>query len=783
MATVEQNLQAIKNAVYGKDVRVAIHDSIEAINNKVNLDSESVRINTAYKAINDNSYAIPLELDGKYIDITDGTIKNDSSWAVSEYISLDDISSNGWITYLVTTNDTSTKYCGVYDADQQYVGSLAFNHGNLKILTDRLESLINFIDNKNIQDVAYLRLSFEKSKWNNIRLYSVKEVLDMIGKVLNTNMSNAKQIGIIKEITYIDKNLQHISTYAQLKIDEDVKKKHTYRFITTIIPLTNKEDSDLYLKADFWYNKTNVHININSINEIYSKTANSLLFDITIPEDYAYPTIDVWTYRKITNNGDYEDHLNENFIYVLTMEDITNNIFNDVKIVKSNNLMASSNIEISDYLHDGTWVDNNSGRLYPFNTYCSFAYIPCYGRRHILIDATRMVNEEEYTQFIYNTFYDKDYKFIKGFSFYAEEQNYIDIPENAYYISISFPKKYQSLISIDTYLENEDRNIFINQKYLDRTALRRNYVYSGNVGYSNYQSNKVAGFLFFADSHGQMLVLNKIVSYAKQYSQSIDDVICGGDIVGTRYSDGIDYWHNVPGSEKILLIPGNHDHYGSPSIDAVYEMELAPFIENWDGVIHSGTNTYWYKDYTDSKLRVIGVDVMNWEGTTQYPPNVMEAQRQWFISVLNDAKSKGYSVLGVQHYNVTQDGYEKMDCNFSPYNAVNTGVAQAAFTNEVRNFINNGGEFVGWLTGHLHIDCFFKDTKSSQKFYSVASAIRDEAWGDQARTDVAFNLVFVDTSAKVIKFIRPNSQNIDVFLRPRNAITINYLTGEIISQW
>lgn len=36
MATVEQNLQAIKNAVYGKDVRVAIHDSIESMNNKLN---------------------------------------------------------------------------------------------------------------------------------------------------------------------------------------------------------------------------------------------------------------------------------------------------------------------------------------------------------------------------------------------------------------------------------------------------------------------------------------------------------------------------------------------------------------------------------------------------------------------------------------------------------------------------------------------------------------------------------------------------------------------------
>lgn len=231
-------------------------------------------------------------------------------------------------------------------------------------------------------------------------------------------------------------------------------------------------------------------------------------------------------------------------------------------------------------------------------------------------------------------------------------------------------------------------------------------------------------FLHFSDLHGCCENLERIVEFYGAYSDYIADAIHTGDAVA-GYWDDPNPWTKVKGAEKIINIIGNHDcwkshkvwaesdiPYDAPAEDA-YKVFIAPFVKNWGVIQPSGVNDrnsenwcacYYYKDYDKSKVRLIMLDCMHDRDSG--------AQMRWFEDILQDALEKGLTVVCAEHY-FAQKGLQSVDSGFSTnpvmYGCNNPEKPQIEclrdiFFTAVDNFMDKGGRFVCWLSGHDHED-------------------------------------------------------------------------------
>lgn len=296
-------------------------------------------------------------------------------------------------------------------------------------------------------------------------------------------------------------------------------------------------------------------------------------------------------------------------------------------------------------------------------------------------------------------------------------------------------------------------------------------------------------FAHFSDVHGASTSVQRVLELANSVS-GIDDIICTGDIVRDHFSDGLGFWNVIEGSEKILTVIGNHDVVIDSSdwnnlISQAqrYETFIAPYASNW-GAITTENKSYYYKDYADGKLRLIVLDCMlkNTDATEQ---------NTWLANVLSSAKSSGYSVVIAEHYPVSNA--RKIDCTFTneirdiqSYDVLDTSYQQT-----VQAFMDNGGDFVCYLAGHVHNDrILYNADYPKQIFIMVDTAdygINAEYYSDTARqygekSQDLFNLVSIDTYAKLIKIIRIGADK-DCLMRRKKILTLNYSNQSVIANY
>lgn len=295
--------------------------------------------------------------------------------------------------------------------------------------------------------------------------------------------------------------------------------------------------------------------------------------------------------------------------------------------------------------------------------------------------------------------------------------------------------------------------------------------------------------LHFSDIHQSTTALRRLVEFFTAYSSYLDDAICTGDMVGERYNDGMTWWDSVPGSENILQVIGNHDALNDPvgfdwsdlvSEADAYHQYIEPYVSNW-GVTYTVGNTYYYKDYAAKNVRLIVLDCML-KGTDK------SAQLTWLASTLDGARLAGYSVVIAVHFRPYNSS--RISCNFSNFDmGANYETLDNDYAAEVQTFINNGGEFICYIAGHMHTDMFIiNDSYPTQYCICIdaANPYQSNSYGDMQRTigersqDLA-NIVVLDTASKAVKIIRIGS-NIDHYVRPRNCLAFKYLTGEIITE-
>lgn len=298
--------------------------------------------------------------------------------------------------------------------------------------------------------------------------------------------------------------------------------------------------------------------------------------------------------------------------------------------------------------------------------------------------------------------------------------------------------------------------------------------------------------LHFSDLHKDTDALTRIVNDAKRFGTSIDGMICTGDIVSNTYEQISSWWES-----NVMICIGNHDTASytqgvgydwtalSMANRSAYYIE--PFESGWE-ITHTAGKSYYYKDYADQKVRLIVMDVM------LYNDNGSDATEQtaWLFDLLASAITNSLHVLIAIH--APHGGATAKDCSFSRYGQTamptNTDCnTPQAVIDAVAGAITNGLNFIGYLVGHTHQDNIWDaENDGTQMMYCITCACVNQKpqWknSDQHRSDIedAYNLVTVDTANTLVKIVRCGGANVDDHMRTRQAICINYSTGEIVGE-
>ena len=300
------------------------------------------------------------------------------------------------------------------------------------------------------------------------------------------------------------------------------------------------------------------------------------------------------------------------------------------------------------------------------------------------------------------------------------------------------------------------------------------------------EEDKPLVLLHFSDIHADIRSLRRTIEFYNAYKNYIDDIICTGDLVATRWNDGFSWWGDFTGSEKILLAIGNHDTLTASSgfdwtqqaTEAdTYTRYFAPYIANWNCEYTEG-KTYYYKDYEAKNVRLIVLNCMLKDSDAT-------AQLSWLETTLAGAKTAGYTVVIANHYSPFS---KKVACNFTSLDKTYGAELGSDYVSAVNSFITGGGKFACYIAGHTHYDGIVQNSDDNQFCVIVDAASVEQAnqYSDTQRTNFTKsqdleNLVCVDTSSQAVKVIRVGA-DMDHYLRSKKQITLKYPTNTIIAE-
>ena len=294
----------------------------------------------------------------------------------------------------------------------------------------------------------------------------------------------------------------------------------------------------------------------------------------------------------------------------------------------------------------------------------------------------------------------------------------------------------------------------------------------------------------FSDIHGDSINLKRILEFYNNYKEYFTDIIHTGDIISDTFDDDFEFWKNTKGSNIILNCIGNHDSSrkeGGNYIQGItskqcFDKFFKEQIENWNCVQPESAADlglcYYYKDYSDSKIRLVVLDCMH------YTDN----QNSWFSQVLTEAKDKNYSVLVANHY---QGGAMKCDnsCTFqSPLWTHADATINEKASATVDSFMNAGGDFIAWICGHSHRDLFgVLEKYPNQTCIAVDCGLCTDYWNDSFRrrgtkSQDCFNIMSINRSLNTFSIYRVGN-NIDLQLRSKKCLVYNYATHKVISNY
>lgn len=378
---------------------------------------------------------------------------------------------------------------------------------------------------------------------------------------------------------------------------------------------------------------------------------------------------------------------------------------------------------------------------------------------------------------------------------YVQTEPYVIIPVSQFgdYTHIAFVlwAKSDETTNIPLRIATDQNNLRVNFRHASSMGHEEINNRSVKVGVQN--ASKTASplkLVHFSDLHRDVNALNRIRASVKYVCPNADNVICTGDIVADTYAEITSWW--IP---EFMTCIGNHDtasYNGSYNWTALTmaqrdEMYISPFESYW-GIVHTAGTSYYYKDYPTAHIRLIVMDAMLYSGT---PGAEATAQTEWLANLLASAITGSLHVIIAIH--APHGGAVPVACSFTKLGQGNMYINVDCNTpdvviNTVATAIGNGLHFIGYICGHTHQDVIWDCTGDrSQLMYNVTCAAVDQTaqWenSDQYRSEEldAFNVLTIDTASTTIKILRGGGANIDVALRPRVSMVINYSTGKIIT--
>jgi hypothetical protein len=304
--------------------------------------------------------------------------------------------------------------------------------------------------------------------------------------------------------------------------------------------------------------------------------------------------------------------------------------------------------------------------------------------------------------------------------------------------------------------------------------------------------------LHFTDIHNSANA-KRISDFFADYADYIDSAICTGDMLGSRFDDSYDFWGNF-GCGRIMVTLGNHDVFTENTYDGnepawngattyivpqkmCYDKFIAPYVSDWyvtqpdeidvKGSKHYGA-CYYFKDYAEYKVRLFALDCMHWS----------TAQSDWFKTELDNAKSLGYGVVCGYHYPLGKtDSIGTTWCVPRPYERQTPTTAKAVGI--VSDFIDNGGEFICWLSGHYHQDAVGVLTDDNRQLdinldcASYAGITTETMPVVGTKSQDCFTIIGFDTTAKYIKMYRVG-RDTNRYMQKHEVFCWDYANGKLI---
>lgn len=289
--------------------------------------------------------------------------------------------------------------------------------------------------------------------------------------------------------------------------------------------------------------------------------------------------------------------------------------------------------------------------------------------------------------------------------------------------------------------------------------------------------------MWFSDIHANTQNLTRLLQYADRHADSLNDVICTGDMVFDQYTDDYTFWHTC-GADNVLIVAGNHEGFKNGTISAtqqeLYTKFFAPYVANW-GVTHDAGYTNWYKVYNE-KIMLIGL--------APYTTNSAEssALALFLTNALNIAITNNYAVVIAHHFPANPAITTDVKTVFNTPNRTPSDLfIQDSVISAVNSFVQSGGEFVCFITGHTHYDRTVKITDSGLLVLTVGTAATPQGIQSnsqfrsltQSKYYDLFNILHVDAVAKIVSIKRIGTDR-DVWFRKLDYLAVNYETGEML---
>lgn len=274
----------------------------------------------------------------------------------------------------------------------------------------------------------------------------------------------------------------------------------------------------------------------------------------------------------------------------------------------------------------------------------------------------------------------------------------------------------------------------------------------------------------FSDIHGDKLNLERYLQFCHHYDAFIDGKYVIGDLVSNEFGDDFSFFTSTPGAESIHIVLGNHDTNGGnrqwtkhAGKDA-YDRYFAFSGKHWqaDARVHQPADAreqgkcWYYVDYQEQGIRVVAMDCMSYGSE----------QLQWLIEVLADCRSKQLAVVILHHIPMgdiePQGAFNScdypiyFDCLYPDKEKGNP----EPYLQAVDQFIEAGGRFLTWISGHAHYDgCGPLKLHPRQLSLTFENAHVDDYWNDDARrrgtkSQDSFNMLTFDLHSNCVKILR-----------------------------